>query len=230
MYCSRLFWLQFPLRNKLFSDGFSFICDFFFSCSFQHTFFVLLNVLTMTCYGDFLFCSCLFGIWWVSSICIVMSLLSLGKFSSMIFLKIWFVPLTWNCSPSPMILVQRFILLMVSYISCMSLSWVLKLFHSLWLFGLDLSLYLWMLLLFCLLFNSFSLEGFPRVSNWDTEVFNFILISLCSLQYFYPSLNSVFKSWITALMSQLCVCDFFGHHSGIYYCPLGIHWGACLCL
>lgn len=53
-----------------------------------------------------------------------MSFLSLGKFPSMILLKMWCMSLIWDSSPSFLPIILRFHLFTVSHSSCMFLSWV----------------------------------------------------------------------------------------------------------
>lgn len=73
----------------------------FFSCSFQYMFFVcIFSTLTMICSVDFLFWSCLFGVLYMPCIYKDVSFLSLGGLFSIILLKIWCMPLTWESSPS----------------------------------------------------------------------------------------------------------------------------------
>lgn len=78
----------------------------------------ILSVLAMICLGDIFFYSGLFGDLCASCICLGVPFLSLGKLFSMILLKIWSMPLTWDSSPSSMHAFQKFgfFFLMLSYI------------------------------------------------------------------------------------------------------------------
>lgn len=84
-------------KSDVILTGFSSICHlwgFPLEAFNRLSLFCMFNVvLTMTCRGDFLSCSCLFGVLIISSTYVGMSLLSLGKFSSMILLKSRFMPL-----------------------------------------------------------------------------------------------------------------------------------------
>lgn len=67
--------------------GFLLCLTIFLSCNVQCIFiFCIFNVLTMIHHGDFHFWSCLFGVLCASSV--LVSLLTLRKFSSVILLKI----------------------------------------------------------------------------------------------------------------------------------------------
>jgi len=90
-----------------------------------------------------------------------MSFLSLGKFSSMILLKMWSMSLIWDSSPSFLPINLRFGLFTVPHSSCMFLSCVFL--------NLQYSFFMWprfsarkfLVLAFCLLLDSIYLQGFP---------------------------------------------------------------------
>ena len=65
------------------------------------------------------------------------SLLSLGEFSSMILLKICYMPLTWNSPLFMPVIPKVFGFVMMFLISCVFLSGVLKFFHFPCVFGVD---------------------------------------------------------------------------------------------
>lgn len=138
----------------------------------------------MTCRGDFLSCSCLFGVLIISSTYVGMSLLSLGKFSSMILLKSRFMPLIWDSSPSYVPNHPNFCFFLVSHISLL-----LSYFHVPCLFSLD-SL-LWVLLFYFLL------------HYWVFPVH--LHFSLSLLQCFYPLIK--FCSCVLD-----CLCHFYQPH------------------
>jgi hypothetical protein len=74
---------------------------------------------------EFLFCSSLFVVLWVSSMIMGISFFRLGKFSSIILLKIFTGP--WESSLCSIPIILRFGLLIVSWISWM--FWVRTFLH-----------------------------------------------------------------------------------------------------
>lgn len=75
IHCPRLFWLQsFSWEISYSSDGFSFsgICSFLLTSSIFFLHSVYLSLLTVICYGKFLFWSFLLGALYSSCICIDM--------------------------------------------------------------------------------------------------------------------------------------------------------------
>lgn len=96
-----------------------------------------LNTLSLFCvFSDMLWgVSCLGLSSWVSvcdsCICIGISFPQLGEIFFYISLKSWSMPLAQDSQPSSMIIIRRFGLSMVSYISCMFLSSSLIFFHIL---------------------------------------------------------------------------------------------------
>lgn len=102
MCCSRLFQLsKFSSRkNQCYSISFpSCAACVFFSCSSHYTFFSK-HTQCFICDipWDFLFWSCLYGVLCVSCMCMWV-FLYFGDVFSMILVKIWSMPLTWNSSP-----------------------------------------------------------------------------------------------------------------------------------
>jgi hypothetical protein len=96
--------LQIILAVKVFTGksaanliGFSLYMTYIFSPAAFNIFSLLclLSILTMVCSVDFIFLFCLLGVVCTSYIYIYkgMSFLSFGKFSSMTFLKNWYMPL-----------------------------------------------------------------------------------------------------------------------------------------
>lgn len=131
MHSSNLIWLsKFPRRVNCCLDGLSFICDL--RWGFQYTLLCIHNVLTIISSKDFLFLSYLLDVLCVSFIWVGMSFFSLGKFSSIVLLKIWSMPWIGN-------------LLICAY-NLKNFPWYLMLstfsFHFTLLFDIDLLLYL----------------------------------------------------------------------------------------
>lgn len=95
----RLLWLLVSVVTLI---GFPFHVICVFSLETRNIFSLLciISVLTMICYVEFLFCSCLRGVLCTSCVCMGMSFLSL-EFSSLILIRIWSTTLIWNSSSSP---------------------------------------------------------------------------------------------------------------------------------
>lgn len=125
MHCFKFFCIsKFSLRNQLCFNRFFFINYLLLSLINFNTLSLIClpRVLTMRDQGDFLFSFCLLGSFWASYICIGVSFLSLGNFSSMIMLKAWSMPLTWHSSPSYMIHNSKVWIFIVSHIFPMFLT------------------------------------------------------------------------------------------------------------
>jgi hypothetical protein len=75
------------------------------------------SVLNIMKQGNFLFLSNLFGNLYVYSTFISISFFMLGKFSSMILLKIVSGPLNWDSYPSSIPIILRFVLFTLFQIS-----------------------------------------------------------------------------------------------------------------
>lgn len=107
---------NFSLRNY-YSEGLSFLCDlsFFLAAFSSHTLFWVSSVWTVICCGEVLFWSCQVGVLCFLYLTGFVSLV--GVFSSMIFLKTWSMQLTWDSSPSSVLITQNFVSFLVPYSS-----------------------------------------------------------------------------------------------------------------
>lgn len=140
-----------------------------------YPFLILECSVLIVCHKEFLFWPCLFGGLCASCIFIGKSFLSLGKFSSVILLKIWSMALTWD----------SFSLLLITFV----LSWCSKIpaysFHF-----KDIIFLRWLVQFFYFIFKSwhsaFYLTHLLVRLNFQWWKFHFYLhFSWHFLQYFY---------------------------------------------
>lgn len=184
----------------------------------------------MACQVKFLFWTCLCTVG--SCICMVVAFLSLGKFSPMIWLKIWSMEVSWDSSTSSMPAVLKFSLFMMSHNSCTfffcdflkninSLCYLVKILYII--------LEPWYSL-FCLIHSTLKLEFL----HWIVMFSNSIICSawvLFSVPIFL--LNAALKYWIVSVLSIILMFVFSQPSLSFSFpCVLcsWFHWAVPLCL